>query len=216
MNTSACTVSNAAANKSWYAPSSDFYSSSIDVEIDNNLYVIITEWVRTNRKFNSKDEILQALLNEYEDRYLRSNRCSECNQMVPNNQPNQSVIFKPKISTLRKYTSRKVYTELVFIYDTNRYHVQSLVSSPGCCCPCGHDNASCSLSVDPIVSMNVDEYIKNLVKTNYEQALIGLNKTSILMSLPNYINRNEFETKMRTICEVDITSYKLKSDLEVL
>lgn len=195
-----------------------------DVEIDTNLYNIIIEWVRNGRKFDTKDNLVQSLLNEYEDRYLRSTRCSNCYRLIPNQQPDANAIFKPKIAYDRRYTSRQVYNELIFIYDTNRYSVRKLLNeccnhttAGDCAAPCGITSCSCCppLSQTFNAVMTVDEYIKNLIRTNYDQASIGLNKTSILMSLPSYINRQEFERKISTICESDATMYKLKLDLEV-
>lgn len=183
---------------------------SFDVEIDNNLYGIITEWVRCGRRFQNRDELISACLDEYEDRYLRSQHYPDCSRF------NHSTIFKSKIATNRRYTSRRVHEELSFLFNTNRYHIKSLISEPTAACvhdgPCG--GCSCCPPGMPMV-VTVDEYIKNLIKTNYDQALVGLNKTSIIMSLPQYINRQEFDTKMRSICEVDTTTYKLRTDLEV-
>lgn len=190
--------------------STPFYNNDnyvqIDVEIDNNLYSIIIEWVRNGRKFGNKDELITNILNEYEDRYFRPQHNN-----TPQSQPQ---LFKHKILHNRRYTTNSVCAQLHHIFDTNRYHVKSLVtveSACPCCEPCG----SCC-GVNACINMNVDDYIKNLIKNNYEQSLVGLNKTSILMSLPSYINRQEFETKMKTICDSDATSYKLRQDLEVL
>lgn len=202
------------SNMCVHCQSNDAQSSFFDVEIDSNLYNIIIEWVRNGRKFNNRDDIIQNILNEYEDRYLRySDKRDNTNDNSSNNP-----IFKRKISYNRRYTSRQVYSELVFIFDTNRYHIKSLLmSSCDCCsgdmppCPC----PTCIPGMTCPGQNNVDEYIRNLIRTNYEQAYLGLNKTSILMSLPPYINRQEFEAKIKTICDCDTTSYKLKSDLEI-
>lgn len=199
--------------------------TSFDVEIDTNLYNIIVEWVRLGRKFPNRDEVIQALLNEYEDRFLRANRCANCSRLVPNQQPDANAIFKPRIAHDRRYTSKQVYAELLFLYDTNRYSIKKL-SSDNCCGPCGCESCvtgdckptagiPCGCCPPYGTPVNVDEYIKNLIRTNYDQANFGLNKTSILMSLPSYINRQEFERKILTICDADATTYKLKLDLEV-
>lgn len=202
-----------------FADSAVFDVKNVEIEIDNNLYNIIIEMVRNGRKYMDKDDLFQGILNEYEDRFLRTNRCQACSRLIerPQNQP--EALFKPTIAVERRYTSRQVYTELAFLYDTNRYHIKKLIQSPCDCCSCKHDiPGSCPCCVPPcgMCNMNVDDYIRNLIKTNYDQAAFGLNKTSILMSLPSYINRQEFETKIRTICDVDATTYKLKVDLEIV
>lgn len=195
-------------------------NTSFDVEIDTNLYNIIVEWVRIGRKFSNKDELIQSILNEYEDRFLRSNRCLNCSRLIPNQQPDSNAIFKPKIAHDRRYTSRQVYSELTFIYDTNRYSVKKLLNeccdhAAGCCKPDVGVPCGCCPTAAFNTVVTVDEYIKNLIRTNYDQASFGLNKTSILMSLPSYINRQEFERKILTICDSDATTYKLKLDLEI-
>lgn len=197
------------------------FNNSYDVEIDNNLYNIIIEWVRSSKRFQNKDELLRAILDEYEDIYLRSYYCNECSRLLTTKRlSDQSTLFKPKISCERKYTSKHVYNELQFIYETNRYHIQSLLSNNAACsCGCPHPTdipcGGCGCVCPPPFPQNVDEYIKQLIRNNYEQALIGFNKTSILMSLPSNINKQEFEQKMKTICDVDMTSYKLRVDLEI-
>lgn len=197
---------------SHYQPN-DAQSAFFDVEIDTNLYNIIIEWVRNCKKFPSRDDIIQNILNEYEDRYLRyGDKRDSATETIAN------PIFKHKIAYNRRYTSRQVYNELVFIYDTNRYHIRSLLNGGDCFPPgCMGPDAPCAACAPhPCGTINnVDEYIRNLIRTNYEQAYLGLNKTSILMSLPSYINRQEFEAKIKTICDCDATSYKLKSDLEI-
>lgn len=196
-----------------------FQNHDYSIEIDYNLYTIIIEWIRNGKRYNDRESLVQAILNEYEDRHLRSNHCPSCSRIMSNAQPQPNPIFKPTISIERRYTSRQVYTELNFIYDTNRYNVRNLVTPTCDCCSC-HDTAGVCPGCPghppgcpPFVS--VEDYIKTLIKTNYEQAMIGINKSSILMTLPPYINRQEFETKIKTICDVDTMTYKLKQDLEI-
>lgn len=181
-------------------------NSPSTVVIDSNLYDIIVSWIRNGKRFSTKDELIAAILDEYEDAHFR---VSQCSSNSFNQQSNN--IFKPRISYCRPYTSRDVYIELQFIFDTNRYHIKSLLFDP---CPetCAV-HPPCGMACCP---QTVEEYIKQLIKTNYEQALLGLNKSSILMSLPPYINRQEFETKIKLICDCDVSTYKLKQDLEVL
>lgn len=207
-----CTCAKSSCSNGWGQPNVSKASDnkvsncSPHVVIDSNLYDIIVSWIRNGKRFTSKDDLIVALLDEYEDEHLRVSQCSTTSF---NQQSNN--IFKPRISCCRPYTSRDVYAELQFIFETNRYHIKSLIL-PACPEQCVI-HPPC---VGPCCNQTVEDYIKQLIKTNYEQALLGLNKSSILMSLPPYINRQEFENKIKIICDCDVTSYKLKQDLEVI